>query len=72
MEAVGPDTSTYSDETDCAGLGSLCPGKRKSKHLGLQMLCLRGLVTKFLWKMLSDGGVGGSKLVVSKLCASIP
>lgn len=70
MEAVGPDTSTYSDETDCTGLGSLCPGKRKSKRLMLQLLCLKGLVTKFLWKMLSDSREK-STLVVSKLCDSI-
>lgn len=51
---MGPDISTYSDEIGCTALGCLCPGNRKSKHLGLQLLCLKGLVTKFLWKMLSD------------------
>lgn len=50
----------------------LFPGKRKSKskHLRLQLLCLKGLVINFLWKMLSDSRKK-SKLMVSKLWASI-
>lgn len=73
LEAVGSNISTYSSEADCTGLDYICPGKGKSKHLRLQLLCLKGLVTKFLWKMLSDFQTVGkkSKLVVSKLCAFI-
>lgn len=54
LKAVGFNISTYSSEADCTGLDYICPGKGKSKHLRLQLLCLKGLVTKFLWKMLSD------------------
>lgn len=54
LEALGSNISTYSSEADCTGLDYICPGKGKSKNLRLQLLCLKGLVTKFLWKMLSD------------------
>lgn len=47
---MGSNISTYSSEIDCAGLHYFCPGKRKSKNLKLQLLCLKDLVTKFCGK----------------------
>lgn len=61
-----PDIFTYGLYLPC-----LCPVKRRSKYLRLQLFCLKSLVTKYLYKMVSDSRGEKSKLMASKWHACI-
>lgn len=53
------------------GLSLSLSQKRRSKCLSLQLFCLKDLVIKCLWKMLSDSRGKKSKLMASKPHACI-